>query len=103
VTLDRPADAKVAGEVFFKTVVENSRWLSANAINNKMPGADEMRTMLTRAGLAAHQAPLNQQRFHAARMDLATLIYAYAMEKAIRKSRTACVMQPQRSVGWRAS
>jgi hypothetical protein len=82
VTLDRPADAKVAGEVFFKTVVENSRWLSANAINNKMPGADEMRTMLTRAGLAAHQAPLNQQRFHAARMDLATLIYAYAMEKS---------------------
>ncbi|HYA35473.1 MAG TPA: hypothetical protein VEF03_07630 [Candidatus Binataceae bacterium] len=81
VTLGSPADEKTAQEIYSKTLIENCRWLSKNAINNKMPNSDEMRAMLTHAGMAAHRARLDEQRFHAARMDVVTLIYAYSMEK----------------------
>jgi len=81
VTLGDRAEEKIAQAIYSRTLVENCRWLSKNAVNNKMPDSDEMRAMLTHAGMAAHRARLDEQRFHAARMDLATLIHAYSMEK----------------------
>jgi hypothetical protein len=77
-TRDDPADAR---ELAASTILEISEWLAAHAVNNTMPPTDKMIGMFNPAALAAHNLKMDQQRFRAGRMQVACLIYSYALEE----------------------
>jgi hypothetical protein len=79
-TLPRAGDPAQLAPAVQRVLEENAAWLGENAVNNTLPPPDELLKMLTRAALEAHQRKLDVQRFHAARMGLACLVYAYALE-----------------------
>ena len=82
VALTHPGDPATLASIVTAMLSENGRWLSANAINNKMPPIPKLIRMHTPEALQAHQRTMDAQRFHAARMELATLVYAYALEQS---------------------
>ncbi len=75
IDLAKPADPRAIGPLVKTIMADNAQWLADHAINNKMPpGAISFDV------LKARQRTMDQQRFHAARMELACLIYSYAIE-----------------------
>jgi hypothetical protein len=80
IDLAKPADAGMIGLLVSTTMADNSQWLGANAINNKMPPVSAMVQLFSANALKARQRTMDQQRFHAGRMEVACLIYSYAIE-----------------------
>jgi hypothetical protein len=77
----KAADPKMIEPDIAKILADNAEWLGENAVNNKMPAATELRHLVRKSALVARRIKMDQQRFHAGRMEIACLVYAYAMEK----------------------
>jgi hypothetical protein len=80
VGLTHPGDPNVLAPLASKILADNARWLAANAINNKMPPPNRLIKLLTPAALEAHRRTMDEQRFHAGRMEIACVVYAYSLE-----------------------
>ena len=74
ITLEKPGDAKTVQPIFTRLIEDNAAWLGANAVNNQTP------KLLRPSGLAAHRRTMDEQRFHAGRMEVACLVYSHALE-----------------------
>ena len=81
VDLLKAADPKMIEPDIAKILADNAEWLGDNAVNNKMPAATELRHLLRKSALVARRIKTDQQRFRAGRMEIACLVYAYAIEK----------------------
>ncbi len=80
VELTHPDDPAKLAPLASKILAENARWLAANAINNKMPPPARLVKQLSSSALEAHRLTMDEQRFHAGRMEVACLVYAYSLE-----------------------
>ncbi len=80
VALARPGDPATIAQLASKILAENARWLAAHAINNKMPPPEKLVKLLSSSALEAHRRTMDEQRFHAGRMEIACLVYAYSLE-----------------------
>jgi hypothetical protein len=80
VGLTHPGDPAKLAPVASRILAENARWLAAHAINNKMPPPAQLVKLLSSAALEAHRRTMDEQRFHAGRMEIACLVYAYSLE-----------------------
>jgi hypothetical protein len=77
VTLPRAAQPdEIAAEVAHVVETE-ARWLSEHAVNNRMAPAEDF---FSSQRLAERRRVQLEQRTHAGRLELATLVYAYALE-----------------------
>jgi len=81
IDLPKAADPKTIEPEVAKILAGNAEWLGENAVNNKMPAAAELRHLLRKSALVARRIKMDQQRFRAGRMEIACLVYAYAMER----------------------
>ena len=81
IDLPKAADPKMIEPDMAKILADNAEWLGENAVNNKMPAATELRHLLRKSALVARRIKMDEQRFHAGRMEIACLVYAYAMER----------------------
>ncbi len=81
IDLPKAADPKTIEPEVAKILADNAEWLGENAVNNKMPAAAELRHLLRKSALLARRIKMDQQRFRAGRMEIACLVYAYAMER----------------------
>jgi len=77
-TLPRAGDPRSLGFPLSETVAEESRWLAEHARNNVLEPVGEV---LSREGIAHRRAYLMEQRIHAGRVAVATLVLAYALEE----------------------
>jgi hypothetical protein len=77
VTLTRPGPLDTVPPLVAEVLHDEALWLAGHAVNNKMP---PLPAILSREGLADFRARLVLQKIHAGRMNLAVLVYAYAME-----------------------
>ena len=73
-----PADRKNIAPVVSQILADNADWLGVNAINNKMP-PDPLK-LWSKEGRDAYRAKMDRQRFRVGRMEIACLVYAYAIE-----------------------
>ena len=80
IDLLKPADPKTIAPVVAQIVGDNADWLGDNAINNKMPTHADLVKLGLKKGLDARRVRMDQQRFRAGRMEIACLVYAYAIE-----------------------
>ncbi len=80
IDLLKPADRKTIAPVVSQILAGNADWLGDNAINNKMPPRAEIAKLWSKKGLDAHRVKMDRQRFRAGRMEIACLVYAYAIE-----------------------
>ena len=80
IDLLKPADPKTIAPVVSQILADNADWLGDTAINNKMPPAADLIKLLSKKGLDAHRVKMDQQRFRAGGMEIACLVYAYAIE-----------------------
>ena len=80
IDLLKPADLKTIASVVSQIVGDNAEWLGDNAINNKMPPLADFVKLRSKKGLDARRVRMDQQRFRAGRMEIACLVYAYAIE-----------------------
>ncbi|HEY6395728.1 MAG TPA: hypothetical protein VIX12_09950 [Candidatus Binataceae bacterium] len=80
ITLPHAGDPSIVRQFMTGMMRENAAWLGEHAVNNKMPPIGELVRMATPQALETHRALMAQQRFHAGRMELACLLYAYSME-----------------------
>ena len=80
IDLLKPADPKTIAPVVAQIVGDNADWLGDNAINNKMPPRADLVKLGLKKGLDARRVRMDQQRFRAGRMEIACLVYAYAIE-----------------------
>lgn len=76
-TLPGPGELEPAALAVSGIVTEESLWLADHAVNNTM---DPVREALSKEGLANRRARLLEQRIHAGRVAVATLVLAYALE-----------------------
>ncbi len=82
VTLKASAVPARARAAFVAIVSRDAEWLSQCAIDNGTPPFSDLMSLMTAGGRAAYRHRLAAQRFHAGRMEVAALIYAYALEPA---------------------
>ena len=80
IDLLKPADRKTIAPVVAQILGDNADWLGDHAINNKMPTRADLRKLGLKKGLDARRVRMDQQRFRAGRMEIACLVYAYAIE-----------------------
>jgi hypothetical protein len=80
VTLATRAAPGPARSNFVAVVERNAEWLACHAVNNGTPPFADLISLMTAAGRAAYRRRLDAQRFHAGRLEVATLVYAYALE-----------------------
>ena len=80
IDLLKPADPKTIAPVVAQILADNADWLGANAINNKTPTRADLGKLGLKKGIDARRVRMNQQRFRAGRMEIACLVYAYAIE-----------------------
>jgi hypothetical protein len=80
IDLLKPADPKTIAPVVSQILADNADWLGDTAINNKMPPPADLIKLLSKKGLDAHRVTMDQQRFRAGGMEVACLVYAYAIE-----------------------
>ena len=76
----KPADRKTIAPVVSQILADNADWLGDHAINNTMPPGPEILKLRSKKGLDAYRARMDRQRFRAGRMEIACLVYAYAIE-----------------------
>ncbi len=79
VTLTARAPLDAASAAAGEIVVPEAAWLSAHAINNSFRGCEWL-AILSPAKLRARRAQLLEQRERAGRIQLALIVYAYALE-----------------------
>ncbi|HKN01151.1 MAG TPA: hypothetical protein VJX23_11590, partial [Candidatus Binataceae bacterium] len=80
IDLLKPADPKTIAPVVAQILGDNAEWLGANAINNKTPTHADLGKLRLKKGFDARRVRMDQQRFRAGRMEIAFLVYAYAIE-----------------------
>ena len=80
IDLLKPADHKTIAPVVSQILADNADWLGDNAINNTMPPGPDILKLRSKKGLDAYRARMDRQRFRAGRMEMAYLVYAYAIE-----------------------
>ena len=80
VDLLKPADRKTIAPVVSQILADNADWLGDNAINNRMPPRADLVKLWSKKGLDAYRVRMDRQRFRAGRMEIACLVYAYAIE-----------------------
>jgi len=80
IDLLKRADPKTIVPVVSQILGDNADWLGDNAINNKMPPLADFVKLRSKKGLDARRVRMDQQRFRAGRMEIACLVYAYAVE-----------------------
>jgi len=80
VTLLNRGDPDTLRPMVLQIIEENADWLGNHAVNNQMPPADQMLRNIGTAALEARRRRMDVQRFHAGRMEMACLVYAYALE-----------------------
>lgn len=73
----RPALAEAAGVLADKGS-RDAAWLGEHAVNNTMAPVSEI--LFSKPGIAARRLRLREQRFHAGQIEVAVLLYAYALE-----------------------
>jgi hypothetical protein len=79
VRLIRPPSITEAATFASATITAEAQWLGRNAINNALSYADFLR-MLPASGREQFRRALAIQRAHAGRVELACVIYAWALE-----------------------
>jgi len=82
----KPANPQTIAPVVSQILADNADWLADNAINNKMPPRADLVKLLSKKGQDPHRARMDRQRFRAGRMEIACLVYAYAVENESPKS-----------------
>ena len=80
IDLLKPADRKTIAPVVSQILADNADWLGDNAINNQMPPRAELVKLWSKKGRDAYRVRMDRQRFRAGRMEIACLVYAYAIE-----------------------
>ncbi len=80
IDLLKPADRKTIAPVVSQILADNADWLGDNAINNKIPPRADLAKLWSKKGLDAYRVRMDRQRFRAGRMEIACLVYAYAIE-----------------------
>ena len=80
IDLLKPADPQMIAPVLSQILGDSSQWLGENAINNNDSSFTESERRHLKKGLAAHRLKMDRQRFRAGRMEIACLVYAYAIE-----------------------
>jgi hypothetical protein len=80
IDLLKPADRKTIAPVVSQILADNADWLGDNAINNRMPPRADLVKLWSKKGLDAYRVRMDRQRFRAGRMEIACLVYAYAIE-----------------------
>jgi len=80
IDLTKPADPRAIAPLVRTIMADNSQWLADHSINNKMPPASAIVKLFSPNALEARQGTMDVQRFHAGRMEIACLIYSYAIE-----------------------
>ena len=80
IDLLKPADRKTIAPVVSQILADNADWLADHAINNQMPPRAELAKLWSKEGRDAYRARIDRQRFRAGRMEVACLVYAYAIE-----------------------
>ena len=80
VTLDHRAEPGELRPLVLEILEENADWLAQNATNNVMPPPAVLLKHLNPEALEARRRLMDQQRFHAGRMEIACLVYAHALE-----------------------
>lgn len=93
VTLAERAPLDAAAAAAGQIVASEAAWLSAHAVDNSLRGREWL-AMLSPTALRARRAQLLEQRERAGRIQLALIVYAYALEpdfppQAARMRRTA--------------
>ncbi len=86
IDLLKPANPQTIAPVVSQILADNADWLADNAINNKMPPRSDLVELLSKKGQDAHRARMDRQRFRPGRMEIACLVYAYAIENESPKS-----------------
>jgi hypothetical protein len=76
-TLSRPADPNAPAFPLSEAVAGEARWLAEHALNNVLEPVGEI---LSKEGIASRRARLLEQRIHAGRIAVATVVLAYALE-----------------------
>jgi len=78
VTMGRQGGLEEAASLAAQIVSQEGAWLAGHAVNNVMPPPA---VMFSRSGIAEWRKKLNEQRFRMGRIEVAMLVYAYALEK----------------------
>ena len=78
VTLARQGALEETAALASQIISQEGAWLAEHAVNNVMPPPA---VMFSRQGIAEWRDHLNEQRFRMGRIEIAVLIYAYALEK----------------------
>ena len=81
-TLLERGDPAAIRAMVVQILCDNAEWLGNNAVNNTMPPPGELIKHIGPEALKARRRLMDVQRFHAGRMEMACLIYAYALEPA---------------------
>ncbi len=79
VTLGRPGTLEEAATLAGETISREGAWLAENAVNNVMPSPT---VMFSRAQIGPWRERLSAQRLRMGRIEVAVLVYAYALERA---------------------
>ena len=80
IDLPKATNPKLIEPQVAKILADNAEWLGENAVNNTMPEVAELRHLLRKSALVARRIKMDQQRFRAGRMEIACLVYGYAIE-----------------------
>ncbi len=78
-TLPKPAPLGEAAAVVAGTIHTEAAWLARHAVNNTMPPFPDR---FEPAAIQAHRRTMSIQRTHAGRIEVAVLLYAYALENS---------------------
>ena len=80
VTLNERSDPQTIRSMVVQILEDNAQSLGESAINNKMPSGDELLKHIGVGELQARRKKMDVQRFFAGRMEMACLVYGYALE-----------------------
>jgi hypothetical protein len=80
VTLLERGDPGALRPMVLQILEENADWLGDHASNNQMAPPAVLLKNIGAAALQARRRRMDVQRFHAGRMEMACLVYAYALE-----------------------
>ena len=80
VTLLERGDPGALRPMVLQLLEENADWLGDHASNNQMAPPAVLLKNIGAAALQARRSRMDVQRFHAGRMEMACLVYAYALE-----------------------
>src|SRR5262249_52172196 len=80
ITLLARGDPVALRPTVIRILEQNADWLGDHAINNQMPSPAALLKNIGADALRARRRRMDVQRFHAGRMEMAFLVYGYALE-----------------------